>query len=115
MLAGGGEVRILIRFYLFRRFIVPWGFITLLTLVCWALAVALSVALMSCDEAPTRNWYSPAATTQAEAASSNDARSVAFTVIVTFSLSSGANCLVLAKALSSLAGLLAALLSGAEM
>ena len=70
---------------------------------------------MSCDEAPTRNWYSPSATTHAEAASSNDARSAALTVMVTVSLSPAFKALVLANAFSSLEGLLAALLSGAEM
>ena len=72
------------------------GFITSFTLVCWALALAFRVALMSCEEAPMRNWYSPSATTQAEDASSKDARSAALTVSFTVSLSPAFRALVLA-------------------
>ena len=80
--------------YRFRRVMGFSGFITLFTLVCWALALALRVALMSCEEAPMRNWYSPSATTQAEAASSKEARSAAFTVRVSVSLSPAFSALV---------------------
>ena len=71
------------------------------------------VALISRGEVPMSSWYIPVSIFHADDASLKEAKSAVLTVSVTTSVSPGFKAFVLAKAFSSLAGLLIFLLLGA--